>query len=112
MSLSTEIVYEGYGNTIGLRLQVDGVTLTDHTTISRAILEIGKGDNLLSPAPYMTIDSDTDPSYFDFTDAQKLILVLGAAGIAKGRHNTSLTIYVPTYPDGLSFGPALDLRIR
>jgi len=112
MALSTEVVYEGYGNTIGLRLQVDGADLNDHRAITRAILEFGKGDTVLSPAAHLSIDSNTDPSYFDFTDPTKLILQLGAAGVPKGRHNVSLTVFLAAYPTGLSFGPALDIRAK
>ena len=90
---------------------MDGVILADHTIITRAVLELGKDGTLLAADPYQTIDSGTDPTYFDFTDSSKLILLLGAAGVAKGRHTTSLTIYLPAYTGGLSFGQALDLRV-
>jgi len=112
MSLTTEVVYEGADNKIGLQLAVDGAVLTDHTVITRAVLELGKDETLLSADPYLTIDSSVDPGAFDFTDATKLILQLGAAGVSKGRHNTSLTIYLPAYAGGLSFGQALDLRVK
>jgi hypothetical protein len=112
MSLSTEVVYEGYDNIIGLQLQVDGVTLPDHTVITRAVLELGRGDTLLSPAPYKTIDSSIDAAYFDLTDATKLILKLGDAGVSKGGHNSFLTVYVPDYPGGLSFGTVMDIRVK
>jgi len=112
MALSTEVVYEGADNVIGLQLAVDGTVLADHTVITRAVIELGKGTTLLAPDPYMTIDSDTYPSYFDFTDTSKLILQLGAAGISKGRHIGALTIYLPAYAGGLSFGEVLDLRVK
>ena len=69
MSLSTEIVYEGADNAIGLRLNVDGVEIADYTTITRVILEFGKGSTLLSPSAYTVLDSDTDDAYFVFTDS-------------------------------------------
>lgn len=112
MALSTELVYNGYDNTIKLQLQVDGVVIADHTTITRAVLELGKGNTLLSPAPYQTIDSDIDPGYFDFTDATKLIIKLGAAALPSGRHNAELAIFMPGYTGGLSFGSTLDVRVQ
>lgn len=111
MALSVEYVYKGEDNTIGLQLAVDGVAIPDHTVITRCVLELGKGKTLLSPDPYMTVDSDIDSAYFDLTDTTKLVLKLGGSDISKGRHITSLTIYLPTYSGGLSFGPALDIRV-
>jgi len=112
MPLSTEITYTGYDNAINLQLKVDGAIIADHSVITRAVLEVGKGDTLLSPDPYLTVDSDTEPTYFDFTDATKLILKLGGAEVPKGRHNATLTVFMPGYTGGLSFGSVLDLRSR
>jgi len=112
MAQTTEVVYEGADNEVGLQLAVDNTVLPDHTVITRAVVQLGSGDTLLSPDPYMTLDSDINAAYFDLTDATKLILKLGAAGIAKGRHNAALIIYLPAYTGGLSFGPVLDLRVK
>ena len=112
MGMSAEVVYLGADNQIGLVLSVDGQPLSDHTTITRAILEFGRGKTLLSANPYQTIDSNTDPSYFNFTDSEKLILKLGAATIAKGKHNVTLTIFTATYPGGLVFDTELGMTVQ
>ena len=112
MATSREVVYDTYGNVINLILQVDGQNMSDHRVITRCILKFGDTSSALSPAPYLTIDSSTDPSYFDFTDQNKLILKLGQAGLPKGRHNVSLIVYTPTYLTGLSFGPSIEVFVK
>ena len=111
MALSTEVSYSGYGNLINLVLQIDGATMQDHRDIVWARLEFGRGPTLLSPDPYLEIDSIANPLYFDFTNAGKLVLNLGVASIPKGRHNVTLTIFTGDYPSGLSFGTSIDLRM-
>ena len=112
MSMSAEVSYVGAENQIGLILSIDGSQLIDHTVISRAILELGRGSTLLSANPYITVDSSITPSYFDFSDASKLILLLGDAPIPKGPHNVNLTIFTPAYPNGLVFDTELRVTMR
>ena len=110
--MSNEVVYDQYGNTIRLRLQVDGVDVADHRVITRAIVEFGRGETILSPDPYLVIDSSIDPTSFDLTDPTAFILKLGAASVPKGRHNVFLTVFLPAYTDGLSFGTALGIAVK
>lgn len=112
MSLSVETVYNGAGNPIDLRFNVDGDVLADHSVITRAVLEVGAGSTILSPAVFRTIDSQASPEYFDFTGVDYMSLLLGAAGLADGRYNCAITIYYPGYPDGLAFGTTLELRVQ
>jgi len=112
MSMSAEVSYVGAGNQIGLTLSVDGTVLSDHTVITRAVLELGRGATLLSASPYLTVDSQSTPGYFDFTDSSKLILLLGDAPIPKGPHNVNLTIYTPAYTNGLVFDTELRVTMR
>lgn len=111
MSMSAEVVYLGADNAISLTLSIDGQTLTDHTSITRAVLEFGRGTTNLSAAPYKTIDSSVDSQYFDFTLTNKIRILLGAATISKGRHNVTLTTYMPGYTDGLAFDTELDIKV-
>lgn len=112
MGMSSEVVFLGADNEIGLALSVDGTTLADHTVITRAILEFGRGKTFMSGDPYLTIDSQSDASYFDFTDTAKLILKLGGATIHKGKHNVMLTIFTPAYTGGLVFDTELDMTVQ
>ena len=112
MSLVEETVYLGRGNQIDLVLLEDGNSIGDHTDITRVVLLFGAGKTLLSPDPYLTIDSSIDPSYFDLTDAAKLIMKLGSASISKGRHNVTLVIYTADLPLGAEWEPKLVLTVR
>ena len=109
MPLSSEVVYNGSDNPIALRFKVNGAVLADHSSITRVILELGKGDTILSADPYMTIDSSVDPDLFDLTEPAETLLALGAAGLSKGRHLASITIFLPAYPGGLSYGTVLEI---
>jgi hypothetical protein len=112
MATSREVVYDTYGNKINIILQVDGTTVPDHRVITRCVLKFGDASTILSPDPYLTIDSDTDAGYFDFTDQDKLILKLGDASLPKGKHNVTLIVYMPTYLNGISFGPSIEVNAR
>ena len=107
MSLVKEMVYLGRDNQIDLVLLEDGSSIGDHTSITRAVLQFGRGDSLLAPDPFLEIDSSSDPAYFDFTDAAKLILKLGAASRPKGRHRVKLVIYTATLTNGAEWEPDL-----
>jgi hypothetical protein len=107
MSLVKETVYLGRDNQIDLVLSEDGTAIADHTVVTRAVLLFGGSDTLLAADPYLTIDSATDPSYFDFSDIAKLILTLGAAPIPKGRHHVRMVVYVSGAPSGVGWAPLL-----
>jgi hypothetical protein len=98
--LLEEIVWNGRDNTIELSLSVDGAAIT-HTSITRALLIVGA----------TTLDSNTTPAYFDFTQADRLILKLGAAGLTVARTTARLIIYDASHANGLVWGDLiLDVR--
>ena len=104
-------VFTGADNQIRLSLTEDGTPMVDHTVITRMVLSIGPGDTLLSAAPHTEIDSSVDAGYFDLTQAAYVALILGAAGLAAGRHIARMTIYTSTYPNGAAWLPLLELRV-
>ena len=110
MSLETYTVFNGANNAIQLALTDDGTTL-DHTTLTRMVLEVGVGDTLLSADPHTSIDSDVNAAYFDFTNAGYVGLLLGAAGLAVGRHFVRMTVYNAAHPTGVKWEPMLELRV-
>ena len=112
MPMRAETVYLGTDNKIGLTLSVDGVAISDHTAITRAVLTFGAPGNFLAADAYLTIDSATTPAAFDFTDSARLLLILGGQTIPRGKHNVTVTIYMPGYARGLAFDTALDLRVQ
>lgn len=112
MSLILENVYSARDNVIDLVLTEDGTTMADHSVITRIVLELGAGETFLSAAPHMTIDSSVNSEYFDLTQTDKIVLKLGDAGIPIGRHITKMSIYTPTYPDGATWEPWIELDVK
>lgn len=88
--LLEETVYLGRDNAIELRLTSDGVAIT-HTSITRVQLQIGA----------TLLDSQAQPTFFDFTAADRLKLKLGSAGLAVGRKTATLIIYDALHANGL-----------
>ncbi|MEF3074124.1 hypothetical protein V2P20_03710 [Methylobacter sp. Wu1] len=88
-----ETVYLGHDNTIELVLSVDGQAI-NRTLITRLQLAMGA----------TVLDSDTAPALFDLTRADRLVMELGGAGLAAGRHAAALIIYDAGDPNGLVWG--------
>ena len=84
-----ENVYSGSDNLIILSLTVDNIPII-HTLITRCKLQVGA----------TLLDSDETPEYFDFTNPEKLILLLGEADIAPGRYSAQLFVYDPSHLNG------------
>ena len=85
-----ETVYLSRDNTIDLSLSIDKVTI-DHTIINRVKIKVGA----------TTLDSNTTPLLFDFTNTDRLILNLAGAGLTAGRYNADLVVYDAPHPNGL-----------
>lgn len=90
-----EKVFNGRGNTIEIALYVGSSILT-HTTITRAQLKIGS----------TTLDSNTpaEAAFFDFTEEDRIILKLGAAGLTAGPQVARLIIFDATFTTGVVWG--------
>lgn len=91
--LIEETVYLGRDNSIALKLSSDGVDIA-HNEITRCQLRIG--DTL--------IDSNVAPLWFDFAQADRLILKLGASALPIGRYTASLVIFDAGHSNGLVWG--------
>jgi len=102
MSNVEATVYNGAGNAIDLQLTEDGVVLPDHSLLTRAVLDLDGAES---------IDSDTDPAYFDLTQTDKISLLLGNAGLLEGRYWATLTVYSADHPGGLAWQPAIKLKV-
>jgi hypothetical protein len=88
-----EIVYSNRDNTIELELSSNGQVIA-HNAITRVQLSIN-GE---------LIDSQDSPSYFDLTNAGKLILKLGEAALSPARYLTTLIVYDNESVNGLVWG--------
>jgi hypothetical protein len=88
-----ETVYINRDNTIELVLSVDGQPI-NHSCISRVQLLMGAS----------ALDSEVLSTLFDLTHSDRLILELGGAGLAAGRHAAQLIIYDSGDPNGLVWG--------
>ena len=85
-----EIVYKNRDNTIQLSLTTNGTAIT-HTSIRKCQVKVKN----------TVIDSSINPSYFDFTNADRLILKLGDAGLTAGQYTAKLYIFDSTSVEGL-----------
>jgi hypothetical protein len=88
-----ETVYLGRDNTIALKLSSDGITI-DHSSITRCQLLVG----------VTLIDSNVAPLWFDLTQADRLILKLGASSLVVGRYVAKLIIFDAGHSNGLMWG--------
>lgn len=79
-----EVVYLGRDNTIDLLFMVDGI-VSDISGAERVTIEFGDA----------TIDSDTSPDAFDWSDGEGgiLYLTLGDESIPTGSYDAFVTIY-------------------
>lgn len=93
MKSISESIYIGRDNTIELALSVDGVDL-NHTGIVRCQVKIGS----------TMIDSDVTPELFDFTHADRLVLMFGDAGLNEGECTAKLYVFDANNQHGLYWG--------
>lgn len=95
------IVPQDLGNAVAVTLKVDGGAI-NHTQLTRILLVVD-GTTL--------IDSDIEPSWFDKTHQDKLLIKLGAAGLAVGPHRAVLVTYDGTNPDGVYWDTVIKLNV-
>lgn len=91
--LLSNTVYNNRDNVISLSLLSDGVVI-NHTSITRVQLKVGT----------VVLDSQTNPTWFDLTNASKITLKLGFASLTTGRSLASLIIFDVLHPDGVVWG--------
>jgi hypothetical protein len=96
-----EVVYPGYDNASELVLSVDKQPIV-HTDITRVQIQLSGG---------AVLDSDTSPALLDLSHADRLVLRLGQAGLAAGRHRGRLVTYDAAHPNGLVWEPDIVLRV-
>lgn len=99
--LLRENVYNGRDNTVELALMVDRIPI-DHTTITRAVLTAGA----------TVVDSASSPALFDFTHPDRLVMKLGSAGLAAGKHSFRLVVYDAQHPNGWAWEPTIELTVQ
>jgi hypothetical protein len=88
-----EIVYTARDNTIELSLSTNGEAIT-HTGITRCQVKVG---NTL-------LDSSVNANYFDRTNADRIILKFGDAGLVAGTYTAKLYIFDVNSIEGLFWG--------
>lgn len=88
-----EIVYTSRDNTIELSLSTNGEAIL-HTGVTRCQVKVNT----------TMIDSDNEPTFFDFTHADRIILELGGAGLAAGSYTAKLYIFDLNSVMGLYWG--------
>ena len=93
MMLVSNIVYNNRDNVISLSLLSDG-NIIDHTSITRVQLKVGT----------VTLDSQTQPTWFNLTNASKITLKLGFAGLTAGKNLASLVVFDSLNPEGVVWG--------
>lgn len=103
MSSVEQTVYTGKDNSVDLQLTEDGVAIPDHSVITGMTLSIeGVAD----------ITHTDHPTYFDFTYADRVILMLGQAGIPAGIHWMQMTVITQAAPNGIVWQPKVKLRVE
>ena len=95
-----EVVYLGRDNSIDLLFMVDG-NVADISGAERVTIEFGD----------VTVDSDTSPDAFDWSDGEDgiLYLTLGEESIPVGSYNALIVIYDTIFTDGVVWD---DFRCR
>jgi len=94
-----EQIYLGHDNVIDLLLTSDG-TIVDITNTTRSTAEFGE----------TTIDSDTSPSAFNWTEGDGILhLIMGEEIIPTGSYKVVITLYDVVNTDGIVWG---DFRCR
>ena len=87
---------------IALKIGTDPVA--DHTAITRARFLSSKGENLC--------DSDDYPDAWDFSTPDRIIMVLGKAGLPAGKSfSAKLITHTAEYPDGFLWDNEINLTV-
>ena len=88
-----EIVYTARDNTIELSLSTNGEAIT-HTGITRCQVKVNS----------TMLDSSVIPDYFDFSQADRIILSFGDAGLPAGIYTAKLYLFDINSFEGLFWG--------
>ena len=88
-----EIVYTARDNTIELSLSTNGEAIT-HTGITRCQVKVNS----------TMLDSSVNPEYFDFSQADRIILSFGDAGLPTGIYTAKLYVFDINSIEGLFWG--------
>jgi hypothetical protein len=96
-------VTQGETTVSRLRLTEDGVAVPDHTSVTRAILDV---------EGVLTMDSADDPGHFDLTEPAYLGVVLGTLPLQPGVYWATLTVFSALHPTGIAWRPLLRLRVE
>lgn len=88
-----EIVYTARDNTIELSLSTNGEAIT-HTGITRCQVKVNS----------TMLDSSVNPDYFDFSQADRIILSFGDAGLVAGTYTAKLYLFDINSFEGLFWG--------
>lgn len=104
--MSHESVYVGRDNVVELQLLESGAPVSDHTVITRMVLEFQ------GSSPQADIDSAVNPEFFDFTATDRITLTLGAAGIPAGSYWVTLIVYDAVNTNGIHWEPRVNFIVR
>ena len=88
-----EIVYTARDNTIELSLSTNGEAIT-HTGITRCQVKVNS----------TMLDSSVNPEYFDFSQADRIILSFGDAGLPACIYTAKLYLFDINSFEGLFWG--------
>jgi uncharacterized membrane-anchored protein len=88
-----EIVYTARDNTIELSLSTNGEAIT-HTGITRCQVKVNS----------TMLDSSVNQEYFDFSQADRIILSFGDAGLPAGIYTAKLYLFDINSFEGLFWG--------
>ncbi len=95
MSIDTffETIYIGSDNVIARQLTDNGKAITNHSAITRLIVNIGVYE----------FDSLINPTYFNLGLTDRIELKLGSAGIVEGKYLCSIKAFTATSTLGTSY---------
>lgn len=100
-----EIIYSGRDNQTILELHSNSAVI-DHTRITRV-------DCKFNGPVSLTVSSQTNPSYFDFTNAAKLVMQLGQVNtLITGVYMMRLIVYMTEAPHGIEWGQEIPVIVK
>lgn len=85
-----------------ITLSIDGVVI-DHSLINRARLVLVDST--------LTLDSDTYPAAWDFSDPAKIVFKLGCGDLVNGRYRGQLVTHDVDHPKGMAWDNELEISI-
>ena len=87
-------IWLGRSNVVDVELSEADVLLPDHTVVTRVQVDLDEGTYVL--------DSSTDPTWFDLTNTDKIVLDFGAVtGVPAGQYTAEIVVYTADYANGL-----------